>query len=149
MCAASGDHARPDLRWWDLTGVGRTGDAVPNRRHHAVCGIPQRRGDNEQHAREPPRPTQSARNPQRRRRAEKDLAVFDQDDAARAVPCRPELGEQFGGTRRLGCTKSKVGVGIARRDESDRSLTERTGAIEEDDAGQGTILREPGHGERE
>jgi hypothetical protein len=108
--------------------------AMTNGGDDAIDGVAQGHGDPQEDGGEPPWQREPAGDAKRRRRAQGDLSVLDQDDAARAVARDTELGQQFGGLRRLRRAEPEVALRVARGDESHRSFAERAGTVEQNDA---------------
>ena len=106
---------------------------MANRGDEAVHKIAKRARDDEETAQQGPGPAQPPRDSQRGRRSQINLAVLDQNQAARCLASHPTRGQERRGLVGLGRAKSKIPLRVTRRDELDGALAERAGPVEEHD----------------
>ena len=104
---------------------------MANRGDEAVHKIAKRARDDEETAQQGPGPAQPPRDSQRGRRSQINLAVLDQNQAARCLASHPVQGQERRGLVGLGRAKSKIPLRVTRRDELYGALAERAGPVEE------------------
>jgi hypothetical protein len=104
---------------------------MANRCEQPVGRITNRNRNPEEDGGEPPGEREATGDPQRGRRSQEDLPIFNEHDAPRALPRETKPCEQFSGARALRRTKAEVPFWISRGDEPDRPFAERAGAVEE------------------
>ena len=108
-------------------------ELMANRGDEAVHKIAKRARDDEETTQQEPGPAQPPRDSQRGRRSQVNLAVLDQNQAARCLASHPTQGQERRGLVGLGCAKSKIALRVTRRDELYGALAERAGHVEEHD----------------
>ena len=115
--------------------IGRRGGGAPRRRRG------RRRREGARESTTAPRPastgSRDAGDAQRRGGAEIDLAVFDQDDAARRLTIDTVAPQDLDRLRRLRGAEPQIACAIARRDEPHGPLAEGARAVEQHDAAGG------------
>src|SRR5713226_2997302 len=106
---------------------------MATRGDEAVHKIAKRARDDEETAQQGPGPAQPPRDSQRGRRSQINLAVLNQNQAARCLASHPIQGQERRGLVGLGRAKSKIPLRVTRRDELYGALAERAGPVEEHD----------------